>query len=273
MCGLAGFAGVKDENKRLGLVLGLGFEIDSRGGHAAGYVTIGNGIRHGTKLGHWATASDEFLDNAASGSIALLHARWATCGKRTIDEAHPFNIQRDGKTVLYGAHNGMIYNAEDSALAHNRPYTVDSKELFELLADANYEVIESLSGYGVITWIEPGTDAIYLARISESSEIFVVRTKCGAVVYGSTKEIVKRGLKFAGMKMKTSYTLEVGRVYEIRSDGIFGTHRPWIEVSKRFPTFDAGPYSWDGEEDDFETWYLKEYGEKWEDYLYDEAGE
>ena len=39
MCGLAGFAGIRSPKLRERLVYSLGFNIDDRGGHAAGYVS------------------------------------------------------------------------------------------------------------------------------------------------------------------------------------------------------------------------------------------
>src|SRR4051812_41108202 len=144
MCGLAGFAGIKNVETRTALVWTLGMGIDERGGHAAGFVSLGEQLRCHKKLGYWLSAKNRFVEAAASGPICMLHARYATCGKQTIEEAHPFAIQRDGRTRLYGAHNGVVYNAWESAKSHGRKIQVDSQEIFECIADGNIKALQKL---------------------------------------------------------------------------------------------------------------------------------
>lgn len=189
----------------------------------------------------------------------MMHARYATCGgswRGNPNNAHPFRIERNGKTVLYGAHNGCIYNADDSAKKHARNYTVDSRELFELLADNATEEIQNLSGYGVITWIDTKQQgAVNMARISTSSEIYVCKVKSGGYVWGSTEKIVKEALKDAGLKKECHYDLnDIGRVYQFRPTGIFETDRTGIKVGSRSYTYVGGYGGWDYGDDDAYDW-------------------
>jgi len=233
MCGISGFAGFKSERVKHDLVTSLGMGIDSRGGHAAGFVTVDRIPIVGKKPGYWISARDRFIRRAILGHTTMMHSRYATHGAQVIQNAHPFCIRRAGEIVLWGCHNGIIYNAEESAKAHSRPFSVDSKELFELLADQEYDKINALTGYGVITWIEARRpDRVLVSRLSSQSDFFICETTCGGQVWGSTERIVKDALELSGLKMRHTYNLnEVGRVYQIGYDGVFTLPTTTVKVS------------------------------------------
>ena len=103
------------KEQRIMLTLGLGEGIDNRGEHACGYVAIeeDKNISYARKKGSWMRARMRFIEKAANSQMLLMHSRFATCGKKDDPmNAHPFAIRRGGKVVLWGAHNGMISNAE-----------------------------------------------------------------------------------------------------------------------------------------------------------------
>jgi len=235
MCGLSGFIGLPlSKDEKLMLVLGLGDGIDNRGGHSCGYVSVaedGN-LQYARKKGTWIRARIRFTEGAAS-EVCMMHARWATCGnKEDPMNAHPFSIRRNGRVVMWGAHNGMVPDAFKSAKAHGRDINVDSQEIFELLADKNYEGIREMSGYGVITWIDTDhRDYVNLARLSSHSDICVVSVKGGGVVWASTWKILKEALKLADLEVDREFKIdEIGRVYRIRADGVFKTKLDGIKV-------------------------------------------
>lgn len=266
MCGLSGFIGIP-KAQAWAVVYGLGGGIDDRGGHAAGYTSVKNGkISNVRKIGEWSRASRRFLRGAAKADICMMHARFATCGiKESVDHAHPFEITRNGATELYGAHNGIIYDgAEESAKLHGREYTVDSREVFELLADGKLNAIQRLDGYGVLTWIVPGSDYVNMVRLSDHSEIAVVQLKAGGHVWASTSSILYEALDLACLKVKTSYTLDqVGMVYQIRKDMVYESHVTDLHLSKfskrkAWYTPDEEPQSW-------ETIMLERYREEIEE--------
>jgi len=208
MCGIAGLNGVP-ERYRPALVASLGAGIDTRGGDAAGYVSVNGVIRYGRTLGEWSDARQRFHYAAYSGDTTMMHARFKTCGTGAIEEAHPFAVKRSGKTILYGAHNGMIYDAQASAKKHDRMFSVDSLELFELMADD--EDFSSLHGYGVITWIKPEErDVIHMARLTTSSDLVVASIVEGGFVYASTKKILEEALFEAKLTIDTYYDIKVG---------------------------------------------------------------
>lgn len=233
MCGVSGFVGVKNSKARLHLAYALGVGIDRRGGHAAGYVNVyDNFVRFNRKLGEWTDARLRFIRSAAQGDISMMHARYATCGKRTVEEAHPFAIKRKGQMVLWGAHNGMIPNAWGSAKKNNREISVDSQEIFELLADEDYDGLNALEGYGVITWIEYNDiNSVKFARLSSNSDFHIVALKEGGYVWGSTSTIVESAVKHAGLTINNPFDCkEVGLVYQVTRDGVFETEQKNVKI-------------------------------------------
>lgn len=239
MCGLAGFAGIKDYKTRLVLTAALTAKgIESRGSHAAGYVAITekHGVRYGRKVGPWSKSRARFMKSAASGHMCLMHARYATCGKRDVTSAHPFAIHRKGKVVLWGAHNGMIPDAWNSAKQHSRECNVDSQEVFELIADGEFESIQDMMGYGVLTWVESNdTSCIKLVRLSKDSDMEIVSVKGGGIVWASTWKILNDALKAAGLEAEYKYDVdEVGRVFEITPDKVWKTDITGLHLSEGY---------------------------------------
>jgi hypothetical protein len=223
MCGISGFTGLGylAAELRYDLVEALGSGIDKRGGHAAGAVAVTDEgpPRLMRKLGSWDGARGRFIRAAGAGHSVMMHARYATHGDRgKVENAHPFAIKRkdDGgkeHTVLYGCHNGILYNADESAKAAGRAFSVDSLEFFELLADKSYETIKALRGYGVVTWIRPEDRKFRLLRLSSSSDLVVYRLQSGGIVWGSTKSIVDDALGYCGLEKAVE--LDVGKVGQV----------------------------------------------------------
>ena len=277
MCGLAGFSGIKSAHQRLMLVIGLGIGIDMRGGDAAGYVSISaDSFRYNKKRGLWTDSRLRFMKGAASGDLCLMHSRFATCGMKTIEEAHPFAVKRDGKVVLWGAHNGVIPDAWECAWAHNRDIDVDSQEVFELIADKELETLQSLNGYGVVTWVESETpDHIKLAKLSDSGEIFLVSLESGGYAWASTWKILAPALKDAGLKAKHHIeTNEVGRVYEIHKDKIVTSDMTGVMVGsymkKYMPLFGMSNLSSNAGMSRYEL-EIDALNDRWSDHMTDEG--
>lgn len=179
----------------------------------------------------------------------MMHARLATCGNREdVRQAHPYTIRRNGKTILWGAHNGQIWDAEDSAAYNGREYTVDSRELFELLADNDLAAIQRLNGYGVITWMTPHSPTVKLSRLSDHSEIVVARLAEGGIAWASTHAILANACEDVGLEISGLFDLdEIGRVYEIYGKGVIATKRDGIRFAEDL--FSSPPMHFDVDED------------------------
>lgn len=233
MCGVAGFHGLKiGRFQRSDLISELGVGIDKRGGDSIGYVgVLPNGtVTSERRSGRWDERKAlSFIDRASLSETVLLHARYATCGKDRRDprDAHPFEIKRDGKVVLWGMHNGIIYNAHESAKRHGRPYTVDSRELFELLADGLYNEIEMLDGYGTIVWVSADDPSrVRMAKISEDGALEVAKARDGGIIWGSTEHIVKTAVRYSHARA------EIEGWYQIDPFKIHIVHEGELRVSE-----------------------------------------
>jgi len=235
MCGVSGYSGIKNIEARHKLVEALGYGIDNRGGDSCGYVSMSNGgLRYARKSGIWHDARSRFVKGASSGDACMMHARFATCGdKKAPTNAHPFAIRRKGKVVLWGAHNGMIPDAWDCAKFHGRNINVDSQEIFELIADKQYNVIQKLDGYGVITWVEASNlNYVNVARLTDNSEFKIFEIEGGGVVWGSTWTIIATALKYAGLTATAEYKLdEIGRVYQIHANNVLATDLDSVKLA------------------------------------------
>lgn len=273
MCGLAGHIGVKDNQSRFYLTLELAKGIDTRGGHASGFVAHNrSGLFYGRAGSTWKDAGTQFLQKCAGGSdFSLMHARFATCGtKDDRNHAHPFKIEREGKPVLYGAHNGIVYDAFEHAKEFGRKIDVDSQEIFELLADRKYKEFKDLSGYGVATWLDADDlTTIKLCKLSFSGDIVVCKTTQG-MVWASTETILVRALARAKLDITDIYTISTGHVYEITATDIvdsglkveFGQSYSKWKGTGSFHSSGSGYHSgsgWGGYEEGWEEHWEKFY--------------
>ncbi len=273
MCGISGFAGINDYHAKLMLTIGLGMGIDDRGGDAAGYVSLSKeSFNYAKKGGLWSNSRLRFLKTAARGDLCMMHARFATCGNKSIEEAHPFAIKRDNKVVLWGAHNGVIPDAWESAFMRDRSIDVDSQELFHLIADKDYQGLNELSGYGVVTWMEAADPHhVNFARLSDHSDMCLVSLTTGGFAWASTWKILSKALAMAKLEAKNEITVdEVGRVYQIHADKVIKTEQDNVKVGSYFSSKKFGfnfAYSDLSEKSKYEL-ELAELFERWSEETY-----
>ncbi len=240
MCGISGHLGITDPFAKIALTVSLGEGIDKRGGDAVGFLSIKNSkLQVCKKLGTYKGASNRFLMTAVNADMCMMHARWATCGKKTVEEAHPFVIKRNGRTKITGCHNGIVYNANESAKRNNRSVEVDSQEIFELIADGDIEGIKKLQGYGVVTYVRSETpDTIELIRLTDNSDIYVCELTNGGIVYGSTKTIVHDALELSNLEVKNSFKLDdIGRIYLLRTDGVYASNVSGYKFAESYSSY------------------------------------
>jgi len=102
MCGIAGYTGFRDA---VPIVIDSLKRLEYRGYDSAGVAVLGHGMNLYKDKGQ--IAQLEPLLSHVSGSIAIGHTRWASHGKPSKENAHPF-VDCRGEIAL--AHNGIIEN-------------------------------------------------------------------------------------------------------------------------------------------------------------------
>jgi glucosamine--fructose-6-phosphate aminotransferase (isomerizing) len=102
MCGIIGYAGPR--NAREVLLDGLK-RLEYRGYDSAGLAIVGSGLEIFKEVGE--ISKLESILPQMDGNLGVGHTRWATCGKPSKPNAHPF-LDCTGKMAV--VHNGIIEN-------------------------------------------------------------------------------------------------------------------------------------------------------------------
>ncbi|HEX9907146.1 MAG TPA: glutamine--fructose-6-phosphate transaminase (isomerizing) [Thermoplasmata archaeon] len=135
MCGIVGFVGSRDAQP---ILLDCLKRLEYRGYDSAGIAVIGQGLQLYKAKGEIAQLESGMP--AMKGSVGIAHTRWATQGKPTTENAHPFS---DCTQKLAVVHNGIISNFLDireslSKAGHKFTSETDS-EMFAHLVEAEYQ--------------------------------------------------------------------------------------------------------------------------------------
>ncbi|MFP4142753.1 MAG: glutamine--fructose-6-phosphate transaminase (isomerizing) [Candidatus Natronoplasma sp.] len=176
MCGIVGYIGPKD----IGEVLLKGLKrLDYRGYDSAGVsIGCGDGIYLQKKKGR---IEEIIQEEIPSGQAGIGHTRWATHGKPSDRNAHPFLDCDEEITIV---HNGIIDNfnsIKDDLIDKGHEFTseTDSEVIVHLLEE-NYEgdflkafkkTIDELSGSYAV-----------LAMHQNSNELLVTRNQSPMVI-------------------------------------------------------------------------------------------
>lgn len=183
---------------------------DTRGGQSWGWLDVyGDRVTKGLKR---ICRRSQVKAMEKCGSV-MAHTRLATRGEVTPANSHPFSYGH-----VTGAHNGMIYNADDK-------YTVDSEHLINLISKGKPS--DHLRGYGVVTWVDSRKPKgrIYLCKLTQSGEISVanIKSKNGKIlgaVYSSEKSALEQAL--TGLRYDIM-DVEAGRVHYLDKTGFYIT--------------------------------------------------
>ncbi|HLF07478.1 MAG TPA: class II glutamine amidotransferase, partial [Thermoplasmata archaeon] len=133
MCGIVGYSGKRDA---LPLIVDCLRRLEYRGYDSAGVAVRGSGISLWKDKGTIAHL-ETVVPKSAPGTVGIGHTRWATVGKPTKENAHPF-ADCTGKLAV--AHNGIIENyralrAELEKKGHKFSSQTDSEVVAHLLED------------------------------------------------------------------------------------------------------------------------------------------
>lgn len=167
MCGLVGVVG-KISLKEKSVFKTL-LQLDTiRGHHSTGVVIVSGNDNEAVihkKLGTpWELFDSKSYDDAIRNTKikALIgHNRWATKGKVSVGNAHPFNHGH-----IYGAHNGTLVT-QYGLLDHTK-FDVDSDNLYyDMSVNGVEDTIPRVNGAYALTWYDSELEAVNMLRNSQ----------------------------------------------------------------------------------------------------------
>lgn len=208
MCGLIGVAGNVGVNmekvfKRL-------LELDTtRGPHSTGVLSVKNTGETvlAKSLGTpWDLAETKGFNACFTGVVKVLlgHNRWATKGKISKNNAHPFEFD-----TLVGAHNGTLRSVDK--LDNYKDFDVDSENLYyDMNNNGVYETIPKLNGAFALTWYDKVDNTVNFIRNDERDLYFTYTEDMKTLLWASEKWMLHVATGTNGIKIKDPQLLPVG---------------------------------------------------------------
>jgi len=224
MCGIFGYFGkIKDgkEAEVKNLMDALGVYSQRRGLDGSGYFLSTGSIDYNEKKAlPWAYFRTSFMEEIiTSARVFIAHVRAGSFGGVNDDACHPFVGDRYAMV-----HNGTSF--ESLGMAYDESiqleFGTDSEAIHKLMEKkgADENLFAKLSCYSIV-YFDKQTGNIHFVRDSERvMAIFDLRETHGIRVFASEKTIVKKALKFVGIKenVKSFFTVN-NKMYTGSLDG------------------------------------------------------
>ncbi len=199
MCGIVGYIGPR--NASTVVLVGLD-RLEYRGYDSCGIAVVNNnGITIRKTAGRLQKLKDLLARDPLEGTVAIGHTRWATHGRVTDENAHPFT---DCTGTIALCHNGIIENyrelrAELVAAGHRFVSDTDTEVIIHLIE--SYYKRDFAAAIRRATARLRGAFALALISAQEPDRVYAVRTGSPLVVGRGRNEhiVASDALALAGI--------------------------------------------------------------------------
>lgn len=248
MCGIVGCVGriYRAEEEAFKTLLQLD---TTRGPHSTGVVSVGTTRENSTWMKKTGTPWELFdckgwgAFNARTHRALIGHNRYATAGKITNDNAHPFE-----HGDFTGVHNGTI-SARWRLKDHGK-FEVDSENIYFNMAEEGIEAtLKKLEGPFALVWYNAATGQIQMVRNSQRP-LFVCKSEDGKTYFWASEPwMLQVALKKHNIKHTEAVEIKEGEL--ITFDVPFGDITA-LETDKFLPHiksvefYKAPEYKWNG---------------------------
>lgn len=206
--------------------------VDSlRGTHSTGAAMIDrfkNEMATVKAVGHpfnliWSKEYQDLMKTSAK--VYIGHNRYATLGKHTEDNAHPFLFE-----TLVGAHNGTLEKASIKCLHNHDKYDTDSQALYSHMNEYGVEnTIPLLEGAWALTWYDKIDNTINMIRNNKRPLHYAYSEDRCTLLWASEMDMLKMVIGRSYKKVKDD------QWYVVPED----THLKWEVPDSIAAKFDA----------------------------------